>query len=397
MRIASFGFRSLPPSEGSAGADKFALEFLPRLAERGHTVTAYNRLYPGQQKGPEEYKGVHIVYFRTIRKSGIDTIWHSLRVMLHLIFKNKVDIVHVQGNNAIFAFILRLFGKNVVQSIDGVEWEREKWSWFMRKLVLANAYLAVYASKYIAIDNVFTKEIFETKFKRQFDFISFGSEVKDNGDSDVLQRLGLQAGEYFLFVGRFIPDKGLQYLIPAFEKLNTGKKLVLVGGSPNPTQFEEDLKKTTDSRIIFPGFMYGQDTITLMKHAYAYVQPSDIEGLSPVMLSVMGLGTPIICSDIRENLFIVHEDALLFGKSDVESLRKTLEYALENRDKHLQMAVQAKKRILRDYSWETITDQYLEIFNRHYKGQGSNSRIVPDMAGPLRKHAEAQSMQNANS
>jgi hypothetical protein len=61
------------------------------------------------------------------------------------------------------------------------------------------------------------------------------------------------------------------------------------------------------------------------------------------------------------------------------------------------MAVQAKKRILRDYSWETITDQYLEIFNRHYKGQGSKSRIVPDMAGPLRKHAEAQSMQNANS
>jgi glycosyltransferase involved in cell wall biosynthesis len=382
MRIASFGFRSLPPSEGSAGADKFALEFLPRLAERGHTVTAYNRLYPGQQKGPDEYKGVHIVYFRTIRKSGIDTLWHSFRVMLHILTKNKVDIVHIQGNNAIFAFLLRLFGKNVVQSIDGVEWEREKWSWAMRKLVLANAYLAVHASKYIAIDNVFTREIFEKRFKRKFDFISFGSEVKDNGDTDVLDRLNLAKGEYFLFVGRFIPDKGLQYLVPAFEKLHTGKKLVLVGGSPNPTQFEEDLKKTTDSRIVFPGFMYGQDTITLMKHAYAYIQPSDIEGLSPVMLSVMGLGTPIICSDIRENLFIVHDHALLFEKSNIDSLRDTLEYALQHRNEHLAKAAMAKSRILRDYSWETITDQYLEIFNRTKSPRlSSNRHMMPELTG----------------
>ncbi|MCK7516506.1 MAG: hypothetical protein MZV64_01645 [Ignavibacteriales bacterium] len=65
----------------------------------------------------------------------------------------------------------------------------------MRKLVLANAYLAVHASKYIAIDNVFTREIFEKRFKRKFDFISFGSEVKDNGDTDVLDRLNLAKGE----------------------------------------------------------------------------------------------------------------------------------------------------------------------------------------------------------
>ena len=68
MRIASFGFRSLPPSKGSAGADKFALEFLPRLAERGHKVTGYNRLYPGQAKGADTYKGVDIIYFKTIPK-----------------------------------------------------------------------------------------------------------------------------------------------------------------------------------------------------------------------------------------------------------------------------------------------------------------------------------------
>jgi glycosyltransferase involved in cell wall biosynthesis len=364
MRIASFGFRSLPPSKGSAGADKFALEFLPRLAERGHQVTGYNRIYPGQEKGADEYKGVKIIYFKTISKSGIDSLIHSAKVTWHIIRNNSADIVHIQGNNALFALILKIFRKKIVLSIDGVEWEREKWSWPMRKLVLANAYLAVYSSKYIAIDNVFTKELFEKKFKKKFEFISFGSEIKNAADTDILEKLGLEKGGYFLFVGRFIPDKGLQYLIPAFEKINTDKKLVLVGGSPNPTEFEVDLQRTIDPRIKFPGFVYGDDTVTLMKNAYAYIQPSDIEGLSPVMLSVMGLGTPLICSDIKENIFIVKDDAYTFEKSNVGSLAKVLEKSLTNRDEHTQLAAQAKQRILKDYSWETITDQYLNLFQK---------------------------------
>ncbi|HQD08741.1 MAG TPA: glycosyltransferase family 4 protein [Flavihumibacter sp.] len=362
LRIASFGFRSLPPSSGSAGADKFALEFLPRLVERGYAVTAYNRIYPGQTKGADTYKGVDIVYHSTVKKSGIDTLLHSIKVTWHIIRKNEADIVHMQGNNALFAFILKLFGKKVVLSIDGVEWERDKWSWGMRKLVLANAYLAVNSSKRIAIDNVFTREIFEKKFNKKFHFISFGSEVNANAETDILSKLGLTAGGYFLFVGRFIPDKGLQYLIPAFEKVATDKKLVLVGGSPNPSEFEVNLKNTNDPRIVFPGFIYGDDTITLMKHCYAYIQPSDIEGLSPVMLSVMGLGTPLICSDIQENIYIVKEDAVLFRKSNIESLVEALKFSLENREKHLELAAAAKKRILQEYSWNSITDKYIELF-----------------------------------
>jgi glycosyltransferase involved in cell wall biosynthesis len=368
MRIASFGFRSIPPSSGSAGADKFALEFLPRLAARGYKVTGYNRIYPGQQKGPLSYKGVNIVYFKTINKTGIDSVIHSFKVCCHIIRKNTADIVHIQGNNALFALILKMFGKKIILSVDGgPEWERPKWNFILSKFVLANAYLAVRTAKYIAIDNVFTKELFEKKFNREFDFISFGSEIKDIRETDILHKLGLEKEEYFLFVGRFIPDKGLQYLIPAFEKLATSKKLVLVGGSPNPSEFEMSLKKTTDPRILFAGFIYGDDTVTLMQHAYAYVQPSDIEGLSPVMLSIMGLGTPLICSDIKENKYIVHDDALIFRKSDNDSLSAALEYSLKNRSHHLQLAEAAKTRILRDYSWETITDQYIELFNRAVK------------------------------
>jgi glycosyltransferase involved in cell wall biosynthesis len=78
----------------------------------------------------------------------------------------------------------------------------------------------------------------------------------------------------------------------------------------------------------------------------------------------MGLGTPLICSDIKENKYIAHEDALLFKKSDTTSLLCVLENSLTDRCEHLKLAEKAKKRILKEYSWETITDQYIELFNK---------------------------------
>jgi glycosyltransferase involved in cell wall biosynthesis len=364
MRLASFGFRCLPPTSGSAGADKFALELLPRLAKRGCKVTAYNRLYPGQKTQLATYEGVDLIYFKTVSKSGLDSLLHSLKVTVHILYYNTAEVVHIQGNNALFGLILRIFGKKIVYSIDGVEWEREKWPWFMRKLVYANAYLAVMSATFIAIDNVFTRDVFQKKFGREFEFIPFGSEIHPGQPTNILQRYGLTKDDYFLFVGRFIPDKGLQYLIPAFEKLASSKKLVLVGGAPNASEFESRLRRTIDPRIVFTGFVYGDDTTMLMKNAYAYIQPSDIEGLSPVMLSVLALGTPMICSDIQENTYLVGKDAYLFRRSEVHSLIEALERSIEKREEHQQLSARAKSRILQQYNWENISDQYLMLFMR---------------------------------
>ena len=105
LRIAAFGFRSYPPRAGSAGADKFAKELLPRLAARGHKVVAYNRLYPGMEDDRlEEADGVDVFSFRTTIRSGFDTILHSAQVTYDIIRHNRADVVHIQnGGNSIFA------------------------------------------------------------------------------------------------------------------------------------------------------------------------------------------------------------------------------------------------------------------------------------------------------
>lgn len=366
MRIAAFGFRSIPPREGCAGADKFASELLPRLVKRGHEVVAYNRLYRGQEMVGECFEGVSLKYFRTVSGKGFDTLLHSFKCTLDIIFRNRADIVHIQnGGNSIWALFLRIAGKKAVISQDGIDWNRDKWPWYGRLYLRLSSFITAHIPNAVIFDNIFAKEHFEKRFRKRFDFVPFGSDVPEiKDDETIFMKLGLKEKEYFLFVGRFIPDKGLHYLIPAFEKVKTEKKLVLVGGSPNPSDYEKKLLATRDNRIVFPGYVYGEDSLRLMKNAYCYIQPSDVEGLSPVILNVMGLGTPLICSDIKENLYAVGDDAILFRKGNIESLTEALEKSLNSHAELAENAGRAQKRILSTYTWDSVTDEHIVIFHK---------------------------------
>ena len=392
MRIATFTFRSIPLRPGCAGADKFAVELYPRLAAKGHSVVAYNRLFKGEEPIGDEYKGVvtRNLYTPT-RKKGFDSILHSFKVCWDIIVHDRADVIHIQnGGNSVFALLLRLFGKKVFLSQDGVDWKRAKWPWYGRLYLRLTAYLTAYAPHRVVFDNIFCKADFEKRFGRTYDFIPFGSEVDETAlDESILGELGLEPGSYFLF-GRFIPDKGLQYLVPAFEKLQTNKKLVLVGGAPNPSEFEKRILATRDSRIVFPGYVYGGKTHALMKNAYAYVQPSDIEGLSPVILENMGLGTPIICSDIVENKYVVGDTGITFKRGNVDDLTTQLKWALDNPDEMKEAGRRARARARAEFSWDAVTGAYEKLFLSELSGSAETEQRAAEAVDPIVEDARGR-------
>ncbi len=369
LRIAAFGgFRSIPPKAGAAGSDKFAFELYPRIVSKGHSLIAYCRLYSGDKATEQNmnYEGIQIKYFNTVSKAGFDTLVHSAKCTFHVIFKNTADIVHLHsGANSIWALLLRMAGKRVVVTQFAMDWKRDKWPWYGKLFYLFSNYLTAYIPNKVAFDNLYTKEYFESRFNKKFDFIPYGSEVKDVPDNiSILEKLGLNKGEYFLFVGRFIPDKGLHILLEAYSKLNTNKKLVLIGGSPNPSEYENEILNFKDNRLVFPGYIYGDDTNILMKNAYAYIQPSLIEGLSPVILTIMGLGTPLICSDIVENVFICKSNAITFQSGNALDLLQKMDYMLLNPEAIVNLAVTGKKDVLERFNWNNITEQYIDLFKK---------------------------------
>ncbi len=136
-----------------------------------------------------------------------------------------------------------------------------------------------------------------------------------------------------------------------------------MGGSPNPDSYESEIRQTKDDRVVFAGYVYGDDTNYLMKNAFIYVQPSLIEGLSPVILTVMGLGTPLLCSDIAENKFITNDNAVHFSSGDSNSLAEKINYCLQHREVIRKKAENGQKDVLTRFNWDSVSEEYLELFN----------------------------------
>jgi glycosyltransferase involved in cell wall biosynthesis len=366
LRIAAFGFRSIPPQKGAAGADKFALELLPRLVAAGHSVIAYSRIYDDDgDEVPRDFRGVWVIPLKTVTTKGFDTLLHSAKAAYDIIRHNRADVVHIQnGGNSLFALALRLAGKKTFLSQDGLDWDRAKWSWYAKIYLRFMAYLTAVVHNEVIFDNIFARDHFENKYHRRYRFVPFGADVAYDPDSEsVLAELGLAAGDYFLFVGRFIPDKGLHYLIPAFSRLETTKKLVLVGGSPNPSNYETQILSCTDPRIIFPGFVYGGAVHALMKNCYAYIQPSDVEGLSPVILESSFLGAPIICSDIPQNQYGLGEAGIYFSRGNIDDLHEKLLAALDRPDALREIAHAQQSRVASTFSWDSVVADHIAIFH----------------------------------
>jgi glycosyltransferase involved in cell wall biosynthesis len=368
LRLAAFGLRNFPPNDGSAGEDKFAFELYPRLAKYGLNIHVFTRTYNCFKiRNRNQVQNVNILPVWTLKRSGFDTLLHSMFCTLYIILNDIADVVHIHnGGNSIWAFLLRIFGKKVFVTQDGIDWKRDKWPWYAKIFLKTSAVFTAYLPNGVIFDNVYVQKIFENKYNRCFDMIEYGSSVDlSYKKSQILQKFSLTSQNYILFVGRFIPDKGIHYLIEAYKRIKTEKKLVLIGGSPNNDPFENHLKRLAeiDERIIFPGYIYGGDINKLIKEAYLYVQPSDVEGLSPVILQVMGLRTPLLCSDIDENQFIVKNDALLFEKSNVSSLETQLHNALEHPQSIKESAQRGQHRISSTYDWDKVTRKYLAVFN----------------------------------
>src|SRR5207249_215355 len=118
-------------------------------------------------------------------------------------------------------------------------------------------------------------------------------------------QLGVASREYFLYVSRLEPENNGHLVIRAFEQVPTEKQLLMVGDAPYAHGYIEKLKATSDSRIHFPGGIYGIGYRELQSHAYAYIHATEVGGTHPALIEAMGAGNCVIVYDTPENREVV--------------------------------------------------------------------------------------------
>jgi len=347
------------------GIEKYTLELGSRLVKRGHEVTVYSMRHYGEV--PLECRGMQIISVPSFMAPSMQKLSCSAIATMKAILKEKFDIMHFHSIVAgSFAWLPRLRGYKCVLQMHGLEWKRTRWgtvgSWFtklLEKLALsqANAYTAVSQTQC---------NFFLNHCGISMQYIPTATDIKPKTEAKEIFKLGLKPGKYILFVSRLVPEKGAHYLIPAFRQLDTEKKLVIAGDTQGGKKYKQKIFELAngDHRILFPGFVEGRLLNELFSHCYICVQPSEIEGLSLSILEAMSYGRCCLVSDIPENLEAVGDAGFYFINRNIDNLEEMLNWLLRHPEEVANVNVRAKERVRTHYTWEYVTDQIENFYQR---------------------------------
>ncbi len=366
MKVAMIGHKRVPSREG--GVEIVVGELSSRMVKIGHDVTCYNR--KGHHVAGTEFdakessiSGVTIKEVITIDKKGLAAITASFFAAISASF-SKCDIVHFHAEGPCsMLWIPKLFGKKCVATIHGLDHQRAKWGKFASFFIKFGEKCAVKFADEIIVLSMNVQEYFMDVYGRKTIYIPNGiSKPQQVGADLITQKYKLNKDGYILFLGRLVPEKGITYLIEAFKKVNTNKKLVIVGGSSDTIEYEKELKSMADERIIFTGFAQGRLLEEFYSNAYVYVLPSDLEGMPISLLEAMSYGNCCITSDIPECTEVVGEYGISFKKGNVEDLRDKLQNICDNPEIAEHYKQIASDYVCGKYNWDNVVDETLRIY-----------------------------------
>jgi glycosyltransferase involved in cell wall biosynthesis len=359
MKIAILGTRGIPANYG--GFETFAEECAVGLVSRGHHVTVYGRSHY-IPKTLKSHRGVRLVVLPTLKWKYTDTVVHTFVSVVHALFCRYDLILICNAANSIYAWIPRVFGIPVVVNVDGIERLRQKWNCLGRSYYHLCEYLSTRFPSTIVTDAQVIERYYRDHYGATSVFIPYGARTESATTRKILDELGLSPGEYFLYVSRLEPENNAHVVVEAFEKVQTSKKLVVVGDAPYAAKYIEAVRATRDHRILFPGAIYGEGYRELQTHAFCYIHATEVGGTHPALIEAMGQGNLIIANETPENSEALGNAGILYRKNDAGDLAQWIQAVTSNPGKYQGLKTAALERARSVYSWNSVIDRYEQLF-----------------------------------
>ncbi len=274
-RIAMIGHKYIPSRDG--GVEVVVSNLAPHLVEAGYDVTCYNRTnkqFKKLRKDGElmrEYQGVHLVWTPTVDRRGLAAMTSSIIATIMVSF-SRFDLVHFHTEGpCVLCGLPKLLGKKVVVTVHGLDHMRQKWGRFASAYILQGEKAAARHADSIIVLSDGVRKYFREKYGRETVLIPNGIDPAEIRPAcGITKQFGLASREYILFLGRLVPEKGIHYLIKAYQMLQTDKKLVIVGGTSDTNNYVKELYAMAGDNpsIIFTGFQQGLILAELYSNAY---------------------------------------------------------------------------------------------------------------------------------
>ena len=362
MKVAMIGHKVVPSRRG--GIENVLTSLCPLLAESGIDVTCYNRSSDSVENEyigtvvDKKYHNVTLKNAWTLNARGLSAMIASFTAAISATF-SRYDILHFHAEGPCAAmWIPKMFGKRCVATVHGLDWQREKWGHsFASKYIKFGERVMVKCADEIIVLSESARDYFKETYNRETVLIHNGIEKPIKKEADKITELyALSKGEYICMVSRLTAEKGVHYLIDAYNRIKTDKKLVIAGDTSDTDEYVKLLKEKAagNPNIIFTGFISGDTLKEIYSNAYLVTLPSDIEGMSLSLLEALAYGNAVLCSDIPENTLVTEDKAMHFKKSDTEDLADKLQMMCDDENTVNKLKNGVDEFILAKYNWNDV-------------------------------------------
>ncbi|MBF7104696.1 DUF1972 domain-containing protein [Pediococcus pentosaceus] len=269
----------------------------------------------------------------------------------------------------------RLGGKLYVNP-DGHEWLRAKWSKPVRKYWKISEQLMIKHADLLVCDSLNIEKYIQTQYKKynpQTTFIAYGADIKQstlkNDSTELLdwyKKFDLEANNYYLIVGRFVPENNYETMIREFMRSKSEKDLVIVTNVEKNTFFN-NLKESTefesDKRIKFVGTVYNQNLLKkIRKNAYGYLHGHSVGGTNPSLLEALASTRLNLLYNVGFNKEVAESSALYWNK-EMGNLSSLIDSTDRLEEKEINKLDElSTSRISDNYSWNKIVSDYEKKF-----------------------------------
>jgi glycosyltransferase involved in cell wall biosynthesis len=361
ITIAIIGCRGYPIVY--SGYETFVKEVSERLVQQNIGVRVYCQKHLFSTR-PKNVNGVDLVYVPTVQTKSLNQLVHSFFSMLHACF-SKVDVILVvNAANGPFGLISLLAQKKTLINVDGLEWLRPKWKGLGQVYFKFAAKLATLFYNTIITDAEAMRQVYLSTFNTESTVIAYGANIRHAKNPELISQFGLQPNEYFLIVGRLIPDNNSDILLEGYLQANTHKKLVIVGDVPYQDAYTQRMKAHASDQVLFLGYVTHSEVLAELYHqSYAYLHGHEYGGTNPTMLKAMAYGTAILALDTVFNREMLEngEFGWFFQKTPA-SVALYLQQAENNPQSVETLKAKARNGITQKYNWDEVTRAYVTVF-----------------------------------
>jgi glycosyltransferase involved in cell wall biosynthesis len=358
LKISIIGSRGYPYVY--SGYETLVKNIGERMVTGGAQVTVYCHSYLFDQK-PKQLNGIYLKYIPTIKSKSLSQPIHSFLAFWHAAFSNADVVLVLNVSNGPFGIITRLFKKPTLINVDGLEWMRPKWKGFGAIYFKWAAKMAVRFMDLIVTDAVAMQTIYKNEFNTDSVVITYGADSNKGASEALLNKWQLQTQDYYLIVGRMIPDNNSDIIIEGFINSSSTKKLVIVGDVPYQDAYATKIKSYQDDRLVFTGYITnGDELASLYKYCFAYMHGHEFGGTNPTLLKAMANGCAIGAIDTVFSREVLQNDQFgTYFKKDIYALSNWFQWAEANTEKLSALRLIVSNGLNEKYDWDLVTDLYL--------------------------------------